>query len=75
MQKDDADVDIDDDDDDVDGDDDLLSDLMIDEEAALNTNVNMRVTRPSFSLSLLSTTTDNSIDMEQNRISSIRFRG
>ncbi|XP_075679990.1 LOW QUALITY PROTEIN: uncharacterized protein LOC113796915 [Dermatophagoides pteronyssinus] len=74
MQKDDADVDIDDDDDDADGDDDLLSDLMIDEEAALNTNVNMRVTRPSFSLSLLSTTTDNSIDMDQNRISSIRFR-
>nr|XP_046909158.1 glutamate receptor ionotropic, NMDA 2B-like isoform X1 [Dermatophagoides farinae] len=73
MQQDDDDHDDhDDDDNDDDDDDDLSSSDLIDEEAALNTNTNMRVTRPSFSLSK-----DELIEMEfnhQNRVSSIRFR-
>ncbi|XP_075590916.1 uncharacterized protein LOC124490664 [Dermatophagoides farinae] len=72
MQQDDDDHDDNDNADDDDDDDDLSSSDLIDEEAALNTNTNMRVTRPSFSLSK-----DELIEMEfnhQNRVSSIRFR-
>lgn len=50
-----------------------LEDLDIDEEVALNTDTNIRVTRPSFSLSKENSLLDS--DRIGNRTSAIRFKG
>jgi len=52
-----------------------IEDLDIDEEAALNTNANIRATRPSFSLSIENSLIDSDSDRVSNRVSAIRFKG
>ena len=52
-----------------------LEDLDIDEEAALNTDANIRATRPSFSLSKDNSLLDSDSEPVANRVSAIRFKG
>ena len=53
----------------------VVEELDIDEEAALNTNANIRATRPSFSLAKDNSLVDMDTDRMGNRISAIRFKG
>lgn len=59
---------------------DIFEELDIDEEAALNTDANIRATRPSFSLvkensSLLNMDSDSDPVPIGNRVPAIRFKG
>lgn len=59
---------------------DIFDELDIDEEAALNTDANIRATRPSFSLakensSLLNMDSDSDPVPIGNRVPAIRFKG